>query len=235
MKDFQWSYGPLKNILVRSSPPTPSVTFWWNLAGSISMRSSFASYQRCSGWRIFSGVMALWKIFLSALPHLHRVLHFDETWQEASVWSLVLHLTNAVPVEGFSVEFLPFEKIFLSALFLNRVLHFDETRQEGSVWTLVLHLTNTVLVEWFSVELCPSKNIFFANLVYTTPPKGMVAFKWNLVESIGMKSSVECKRLLSFQSSIGRHLFFIKTSSYLVLFLASLISTHSENVYIYKV
>ena len=95
--------------LVRSSPPKPSVTFWWNLAGSISMKSSFASYQCCSGWMIFSGVMALWKIFLSALLHLHRVLHFDETWQEASVWSLVLHLTNAVPVEWFSVELWPFE------------------------------------------------------------------------------------------------------------------------------
>ena len=65
------------------------------------MKSSFASYQCCSGWMIFSGVMALWKIFLSALPHLHQVLHFDETWQEASVWGLVLRLTNAVPVEGF--------------------------------------------------------------------------------------------------------------------------------------
>ena len=154
--DFQWSFGPLKNILVRSSPPTPSVTFWWNLAGSISMKSSFASYQCCSGWMIFSGVMALWKIFLSALLHLHRVLHFDETWQEASVWSLVLHLTNAVLGWMIFSGVMALWKIFLSALLhLHRVLHFDETWQEASVWSLVLHLTNAVPVEWFSVELWP--------------------------------------------------------------------------------
>ena len=96
--------------LVCASSPKRMVTFHWNLVGSISMESSFASRQCCSGRMIFSGVMALWKIFLSVLLHLHRVLHFDETWQEASVWSLVLHLTNAVPVEWFSVELWPFEK-----------------------------------------------------------------------------------------------------------------------------